>query len=210
MRRDLDEPCDTPSILNKLKLKNVNRLVIGRLNINSLPGKFDQLKVVIENNVDILIVTETEIDSSFSSSQFMIERFPRSFRFDKNRCGGGVIVYVRDYIPSKQLTKHKLPDDITEGVFIEVNLRKIKWLIFGTYHSPSQPEEYFFKHVGYALDTYGQTYENFLLAGDFNVEETEPCLSELLTKYHSKSLVKDKTCFKNPENPRCIDLFYHK
>ena len=39
------------------------------------------------------------------------------------------------------------------------------------------------------------------------MEETEPCLSELLTKYDSKSLVKDKTCFKNPENPRCIDLF---
>ena len=27
------------------------------------------------------------------------------------------------------------------------------------------------------------------------------------SKYDSKSLVKDKTCFKNPKNPRCIDLF---
>ena len=88
-----------------------------------------------------------------------------------------------------------------------MNLRKIKWLIFGTYCSPSQPVEYFFKHVGYALDTYGQTYKIFYLAGDFNTEETEPCLSEILTKYNSKSLVKDKTCFKNPKNPRCINLF---
>ena len=117
------------------------------------------------------------------------------FRFDRNRSGGGVIVYFRDDIPSKQLTKHKRPDDI-EGVFIEVNLRKIKWLIFGTYRPPSQPVEYFFKHVGYALDANGQTYEKFLLAGVFNTEETEPCLSEFLTKYDSKSLVKDKTCFK--------------
>ena len=67
--------------------------------------------------------------------------------------------------------------------------------------------EYFFKHVGYALDAYGQTYENFLVAGDFNSVETEPCLSEFLTKYDSKSSVKDKTCFKNPKKPRCIDLF---
>ena len=107
---NLDEPCDTLSILNKLKLKNVNRLVIGHLNINSLPGKFDQLKVVIENNIGILIVTETKIDSNFSSSQFMTEGFSMPFRFDRNRCGGGVIVYVRDDIPSEQLTKHKLPD----------------------------------------------------------------------------------------------------
>ena len=47
--------CDTPSILGKSKLKNVNRLVIKHLNINSLPGKFDQLKVEIENNIEILI-----------------------------------------------------------------------------------------------------------------------------------------------------------
>ena len=46
---------DTPSILSNLKLKNVNRLVMGYLNINSLASKFDQLKVVIENNIDILI-----------------------------------------------------------------------------------------------------------------------------------------------------------
>ena len=85
-----------------------------------------------------------------------------------------------------------------------MNLRKIKWLIFGTYCSPSQPVEYFFKHVDYALDTYGQTYKIFYLAGDFNIEETEPCLSEILTKYDSKSLVKDKTCFKNPKNPTFI------
>ena len=65
--------------------------------------------------------------------------------------------------------------------------------------------KYFFKHVGHAF--YGQTYEKFLLAGDFNTEETEPCLSEFLTKCDSKSLVKQKTCFKNRENQRCINLF---
>ena len=93
------------------------------------------------------------------------------------------------------LTKHKLLDDI-ETIFIAVNLRKIKWLIFGISHPPSQPVEYFFKYVGYALDIYGQTYEKFLVAGGFNTEVTEPCLSEFLTKYDSKSLVKKKTCFK--------------
>ena len=54
---NFDESCDTPSILSKLKLKNVNKLVTGHLNVNSLPGKFDKLKVVIKSNIDILIVT---------------------------------------------------------------------------------------------------------------------------------------------------------
>ena len=31
----------TLSILSKLKLKNINKLVIGHLNIDSLPGELD-------------------------------------------------------------------------------------------------------------------------------------------------------------------------
>ena len=119
---------------------------------------------------------------------------------------GGVLIYVRDDIPSKQVTKHKLPGDI-EGVFVEINLRKTKWLIFGTYRPPNQSAEYFFKQTGYALDTYNQIYETFLFAGDFNSEESEPCLSEFLSNHDFKNLVKEKTCYKSPTNPRCIDLF---
>ena len=136
-----------------MKLKNINKLVIGHLNINSLPSKFCQLKLIIEKNIDILVITETKLDSSFPSSQFKIEGFSMPYRCDRNRLGGGVIVYVRDDIPNKQLIKHKLPEDI-EGVFVEVNLRKTKWLIFGAYRPPCQSVKYFFKHVGFALDTY--------------------------------------------------------
>ena len=120
---DNNDSCDTPSILDKLKLKNVNRLVIGHLNINSLSRKFDQLKTIIGKNIDILVITETKIDSSFPNSQFKIEGFSMPYRFDRNRFGGDVMIFVRDDIPSKHLTRHKLPDDI-ESVFIEVNLRK--------------------------------------------------------------------------------------
>ena len=95
-----------------------------------------------------------------------------SFRFDRNRYSGRVIVYIRDDIPSKQL----------KSTFIEVNLRKTKWLTFGTYCPPSQPLEYFFKHVGCTLDAYRQTYEKFFLAGDFNTIEIEPCLNFQLAK----------------------------
>ena len=88
-----------------------------------------------------------------------------------------------------------------------MNLKKIKWLILGTYRSPTEAAESFFKHIGYVFDTYRQKYETIFLVGDFNTEETEPGLSKFLTCYDSKSLVIDKKCFKHPENPRCIDLF---
>ena len=52
---------------------------------------------------------------------------------------------------------------------------------------------------------YGQ-YDKFLLAGDFNVEDTEPILSSFLEQYEAKNIVKNKTCFKSIENPSCVDL----
>ena len=55
-------------------------------------NEFDQLKMIIGNNIDILIITETKIDLRFS--QFMIERFPMLCKLDRNRFGGGVMVYV--------------------------------------------------------------------------------------------------------------------
>ena len=122
----VDESCDTPLLLRNLKLKNANRLILGHLNINSIVGKFDHFKVLIENNIDILVLRETKIDARFPNAQYRIDEFSAPFRLDRNRFGGGVLIYVSEDIPCKQLTKHILPDDI-EGIFFEVNLRKTKW-----------------------------------------------------------------------------------
>ena len=47
--------------------------------------------MIIGNNIDILTITVTKIDSSFPNSKSMIEEFSVSFRFDRNWFGGGVI-----------------------------------------------------------------------------------------------------------------------
>ena len=108
----------------------MNRLIIGYLNINSISNKFDQLKLFVQGKVDILIVTETKLDSTFPTSPFVIDGYSEPYRFDRNRNGGGVLIYIREDIPSKLLADHKLPHD-TEGIFVELNLRKKKWLFLG-------------------------------------------------------------------------------
>ena len=49
------------------------------------------------------MVSETKIDISFPTSQFVIQGFAASFRLDRTNTGGGILVYVRDDIPSKLL-----------------------------------------------------------------------------------------------------------
>ena len=105
----------------------MNRLLIGNLNINSISNKFDQLKLLVRGKVDILVITETKLDSTFPTSQFLIEGYSEPYRFDRNRNGGGVLIYVREDTASEPLTSHKLPHDI-EGIFVQLNLRKNKSL----------------------------------------------------------------------------------
>ena len=71
----------------------MNRLVIGNLNINSISNKFDQLKLFFQGEVDIFIVTETKMDLNFPTSQFMIYRYKKPYRFGRNRNGGRVLIF---------------------------------------------------------------------------------------------------------------------
>ena len=143
-----DNPVNSASLnpllkIKNLRLSNVNRVIIGNLNINSLTNKFDQLREIVLKYIDILVITETKLDDTFPNAQFLVPGFSKPFRRDRNRKGGGVMIYVHENIPSKLLTKHVLPSDI-ECIFIELNFRKCKWLLVGTYHPPSQNDHYFF------------------------------------------------------------------
>ena len=119
---------------------------------------------------------------------------------------GGIVTYVREDIPSKILNLVDIPDDI-EGTFIEINLRKAKWLIFSTYLPPWQDKSYYFESIAKALDVYGAKYENIILVGDFNTKESEQVLSDFIYEQDLKNLVSFPTCFKSVENPSTIDLF---
>ena len=68
---------------------------------------------------------------------------------------------------SKILNLVGIPDDI-EGTFIEINLRKAKWLNFSTYLPPGQGKSYYFETTTKALDVYGEKYENIVLVNNFN------------------------------------------
>ena len=48
----------------------MNTLIISNLNINSISNKFDQLKFLVQGKVDILVIMETKLDSTFPTSQF--------------------------------------------------------------------------------------------------------------------------------------------
>ena len=170
---------DVLSILKNLGVKNHNRIIVGNLNINSITNKFHALKTILPGNIDIFVITETKLDATFETTQFCIEGYNKPYRLDRNRNGGGILIYIREGIPTKLLNLHSFPYDI-EGLLVEINFRKSKWLLCGTYHPPSQNDKYYFDSLAMALDNYNSKYDKLLLTGDFNAQVGEPDIDTFL------------------------------
>ena len=101
---------------NSVRVKNINNIIVAYLNINTFKNKYDFLKTLVSDNIDVMIIGETKLDDSFPISQFKVEGFAEPFRLDRDKNGGGILIYVRDFIPCKRLRKHAFPHDI-EGIF---------------------------------------------------------------------------------------------
>ena len=197
--------------LRSIRIDNLKNVIIGQLNINSLRNKFHALTEIIRGNIDILIITETKLDHTFPQNQFRIPGYRIPYRKDRDKHGGGVMIFVREDIPSDELLKHEMDED-TEILFIEVNLRKTKILLIAAYNSPTlkyrKPDDTFFQQIAHALDVYSG-YDKFILVGDLNLNalvENE-ALDDFMDEFHAKNLVKDPTCYANPSNPSCLDLY---
>ena len=109
---------DPYSNIENISSKNPNRLIIAQLKINSLRYKFDSLVEILHSKVDILLTSETKIDSSFPNAQFKIGY--TTYRMDRNSNGGGILLYVREDIPSTLLNTELL----IEAFCIEINIGK--------------------------------------------------------------------------------------
>ena len=57
--------------------------IIGHLNINSIHNKFEMLSMSVVQYVDILMLSETKLDGTFPSTQFLINGFSVPHRLDE-------------------------------------------------------------------------------------------------------------------------------
>ena len=197
---------DFKTKLKDIRITNLNRIVIFHININSIRNKFELLAEAVMGNVDILMVTETKIDESFPTSQFIIPGFTSPYCFDRTKDGRGILAYIREDIPLKLLNISYIASDI-ECLGIEVNLRKVRWLVTCSYNPHKNNISNHLENLSKVLNRNLSQYERFLCIGDFNSEITEFAMKTFCDIYHLKNLVNVPTCYKNPLKPSCIDLF---
>ena len=67
------------------------------------------LSMSVAQYVDILMLSETKLDSTFPSIQFLINGFSVPHRLDRNSKGGGILLYARNKLIVLSLNRYSLP-----------------------------------------------------------------------------------------------------
>ena len=116
---DFDDMSD--QILKNIRQKNLYSPIIGQLNINSIRNKFSFLDELVKDYLDILLISETKLDDSFTSNQFLLKGFSKPCRLDRSSNGGGLLLYIKEDIPSRVLNNFVMPQNM-ECMFVEINI----------------------------------------------------------------------------------------
>ena len=139
--------------LTNIRLKNQNRPIIGQLNINSIRNKFDFLCYEISPSLDILLVSETKYDGSFPTAQYLMGGFCKPYRLDRCLNSRGLLLHIREDILSRLLTEYKTPENL-ECLFVEINIKKKKWLPCCSYNPHRNNISNHLHHLNKGLDVY--------------------------------------------------------
>ena len=131
---------DYISHLKRYRTDNPKNCIIGHLNINSIRNKSEAVKCVLNDGLmDIFALSESKIDESFPNAQFIVNDFSLH-RKDRNRFGGGILLYMRSDIPHRRRHDLELNSKVSHGVeimIIETRLYKMeKWFVVIIYKPP--------------------------------------------------------------------------
>ena len=188
--------------IQQQKLDNAKSIIVGHLNINSIRNKFIFAESIAKA-FDLFLISESKLDSSFPMNQFHIFDF-KVFRLDRNRFGGGLILYINENIPCRPLNDLPTFPNL-ELIAIEIHQNKRRWLFIGIYKPPSKSEREFTNRLSSIIDYYSPKYENLILIGDFNLSIENQHLNALIQAYNLNNLINKPTCFQS-NTATCIDL----
>ena len=122
------------------------------------------------------------------------------FKNRQKHSRGGILFYVREGILVKLLPFEPLP---TECLFVEIRKR----LVFCSYNPHKNNINNHLHLTRKKIDLYSSNYESVIVVGNFNSEINDKCMNDFGESYNLNSLIRESTCYKNPENPSCIGLF---
>ena len=180
------------------KFKNLRGLKIASLNINSLLRHVDELRLMLsDSEIDVFDINESKIDNTVKDSEISIPGY-NMIRRDRNRFGGGVVVYIRE-IHSFCERKDLNSDDL-EMICIEICKTRSRPFLISAWYRPPNSEIKLFDFFEIFLSKCDAESKELLVIGDINCnmikspkDSSTNKLIFLSTLYNLEQLIKEPT-----------------
>ena len=197
-------------------------LKITYTNVRSLLNKRDELHALIASTqLDVVALTETWLTDVVSDSELALPGFI-FYRVDReDKGGGGVLLYVRDHLPSKLCHISRAADCTAESVWCKIKSPLGGWLTLGCiYRSPCSTRH---TEITDLIERFGRQPKVIIL-GDFNAPGID---WDCLTTDHAEGSFQSKLCdsvarsgllqcsmdptrLMDGQTPSCLDLVFSR
>ena len=182
------------------------------LNARSLLSKLDELRVLcLVNNYDIVCIVESWLSQDISDSELAITGYT-IFRRDRNRHGGGIIIFVKDTLSCTILPTSTSPS--MEFISLIFEFCSSKFCISAFYRPPSSDVSYFDELFDVIEKLDIVNFSNYILLGDFNINFCNPThplysrLTNLCNSFMLTQVVTEPTHTSPTGNQSLIDLVF--
>ncbi|XP_071144075.1 uncharacterized protein [Mytilus edulis] len=153
----------------KKKQEDSNPKTIRVLNVNfqSIRNTHSELINLIESTKpDIIVGTETWLDSSIKDSQYFPDGF-NIYRNDRNLSGGGVPIAVNDTYITSSVTELQTDCEIA---WCKMEIVGHKTVYLSSYYNPKTSNEKGYNEYGISIERASKIRNAFIIsAGDFNL-----------------------------------------
>ena len=149
-------------------------LKIIQLNTRSITNKLDQIRLVLHmKSIDILAITETWLDNSWSDNELVITGYNRDRKASQ---GGGIIIYTHNSLSAER--RSDLESELIEQISIEFKQFKCAPILLSCIYRPPDSTVSFFDGLVEIVDTIAVENKEVHIVGDFNVDLIKNSASE--------------------------------
>ena len=194
-----------PTDINDMDIScitNRKGLKILHLNINGLLHKLDYVKMLADKiKFDVLSSNQTKLDGSIGDKDIEIPGYT-TYRKDRNKYGGGVLLYIVDSIESYPITE--LQHTEFEVVWTKICFKRTKPIIIGSLYRPPRRQNVLGnmkdlqKYLTETKSKLGQGHKEIHLFGDFNcdmlrVNGLSSAIKEICNAISASQLIEEPT-----------------
>ena len=147
---------------------SLNGLKFYHINVHSLLPKIDEIRhVAYKLNIDCMSINETFLSEGISNNEIFIENYI-IFRKDRDRHGGGVILYIKASLAPYIINVNNSGNNI-ESFWVDVVSSKHK-LIIGTIYRPPNANSEYYECMLNELECIFSYNLDIVIMGDFNYD----------------------------------------